>query len=226
MKPGSSSRYVSFNRLREGVDYMFIRFDASQRMLPPRTCPDSLSCQFEAQCRSIFRQFELLGKEVLLALAQGLGLEDPQALAHLMERGPRSLQSSVEELASLGVHSAGEVTNTSLFLLQYNNGKKRAAHTDVDLLSIMAPETAPGLEVVDAATGQWTRPFDSAAYKTACQLSSSDDHSEVFCVCAGEALGYVTGEVDHPGSGIPPAMHRGGMDADVGARAASGGGTS
>ena len=31
MKPGSPSCYVSFNRLREGVDYMFTRFDTAER---------------------------------------------------------------------------------------------------------------------------------------------------------------------------------------------------
>lgn len=212
MKPGSSSRYVSFNRLREGVDYMFVRFDKAERMLPPRTSADSLSCQFEAQCQSMFRQFELLGSDMLTSLGQALELDDPRGLACLMERGPRSLQSSIEELAARGLVSAGEVTNTSLFLLQYNSAENRGTHSDVDLLSIMAPETAPGLEVVDVATGRWVRPFETAAYKAARQLCSGESQSEIFCVCAGEVLSFVTGEIDRPGSGIPAAMHRGGMD--------------
>ena len=106
-------------------------------MLPPRLSPDPVSCQFEARCLSLFRQFELLGKGMLNSLALALGLEtDRGALAKLMVRGgAKSRASSVEELASRGLTSAGEDTNTSLFLLKYSSGENRGAHTDVDLLS-------------------------------------------------------------------------------------------
>lgn len=197
MKPGSSSRFASFNRL-PGKDYAYLRCDAERRLLPPRRHDDADSVLFERLCCSMWRQFGELGAAVLQAVGTALG-EDEGALARLTRRGPRSRAASRAEQAHNG--SAGEDTNSVLFLLRYLRHGDSEPHTDIDLLTLVSPETAPGLEVIDAETGRWVKPFQSQGFAQACQAGQAErETSEIFCVLAGETLGFVTG--------LPPGMHR------------------
>lgn len=78
------------------------------------------------------------------------------------------------------------------------------------LLTIIAPETAPGLEAIDAASGLWVRPFETEYFRRAQASNPQPDDSQIFCVLAGEVLGYVSGHVTDAVSdgSIQPAMHR------------------